>query len=215
MLVATKCLPPVTPALGKQEGTAMKLKELNYERFRTWLSDAQSLSSSDNVHCFISAWIAFNHYYGTHASEYKEGFSEFTKRRKTGTGDKGQLLFLATQPKFQALLDRFWKESGVAPISIDLPVISELTSRVSPPGLSRGRYRLDVLSAEDLFLALYQIRCNLMHGSKDPRRDARDSKLCQLSASFSVPFLTYLIRHTFGEVLNAYDPDVASKMPVP
>ncbi|MCK4814277.1 hypothetical protein KA005_00790 [bacterium] len=138
-----------------------------------------------------------------------------SRRGKTGTGDKGQLLFLATRPKFQALLDRFWKESGVAPISIDLPVISELTSRVSPPGLSRGRYRLDVLSAEDLFLALYQIRCNLMHGSKDPRRDARDSELCQLSASFSVPFLTYLIRHTFGEVLNAYDPDVASKMPVP
>ena len=190
----------------------MELKALNFDRYRHWVSDARGKLESDPVHSFISGWIAFNHYYGTYAVEYRESLLKWTNDRKPR--DKKQWLFLMQREDFQHYFEGFKKrEPDVLDTQLALPVESILHRTLVPEGLKPGSYRLADLSALQIFESLYQIRNNLFHGSKDPGRSERDLGLATSAATFMASFLEDLRLNTSGEVHDAYDPDVLSKYP--
>jgi hypothetical protein len=43
---------------------------------------------------------------------------------------------------------------------------------------------------DELFMVIYQVRCNFEHGQKSPRRD-RDKTLCEAAC----PFVSEVVRH--------------------
>jgi len=190
------------------------LPSLDFDRVRAWISDAGSRADSDPVHAFVSAWIAFNHYYATFASEHEDELRSSLNKRKGRIGDSQQWRFLSNHPSFTAYFADFRnREPAALQIRVALPVIDMLAHEPVPENRRPGEYPLADLGDEELFSVIYQVRNNLFHGSKNPEKSARDRELASQCGAFLQTFIKDLAGHTFGEVLNAYDPDVLTKMP--
>jgi hypothetical protein len=178
------------------------LKDLNFSRCRRWIIDAKSRQDIDPVYSFIAAWISFNHFYGTYASSNRADFMKWGKNRK---GDKVQLLYLISRTEFVDFISVLKKEhKELFEIEVELPVIDLLHEEDVPAGI-QGEYKLADLQIEQVFLIIYQIRNNLFHGNKDPWTNERDNTLSQFGSQFMLIFLSALLSHTYGEVLDAYD----------
>lgn len=182
------------------------LKELNFSRSRRWIIDAKSKQGVDPVYSFIALWISFNHFYGTYASSNRTDFLEWTKNNMGGnTGDKAQLLYLIARQEFVDFFAVFKTEQkDLFEIEIELPVINLLNEQGVPDN-TKGKYRLEDLQIKQIFLIIYQIRNNLFHGNKDPFTNERDKRLSLFGSRFMLLFLSALLSHTYGEVLDAFD----------
>lgn len=162
----------------------------------------------------MSAWIGFNHYYATFASEHEADLRAALGKPKGRIGDAQQWRFLTNHVDFDAYFSGFCnREAGALEIQLSLPVTDMLSHDPVPPDRPPGVYRLSDLGLEELFSIVYQVRNNLFHGSKSPEKSVRDRELASRCGAFLRALLADLIGHTEGEVLNAYDPEVLKKMP--
>ncbi len=183
-----------------------ELKALDFKRCRNWLKRANDIKDDDPVTAFISAWISFNHYYSTFASENDKAFHSWTQTHfNNRQGDKAQWVFLLNSSQFIKLFAEYRaKYPECFEVSIRLPVINMLNGSPVPQGI-QGTHELKNLSDEQIFSVIYQIRNNLFHGSKDPIKSERDKHLCTIAGEFMIPFLARLVTNTGGEVMNAYE----------
>jgi len=182
------------------------LKGLDFTRSRNWLKKADDCREQDPISSFIFAWISFNHYYSTHAFEYSLKFNAWRRERfGNRSGDKAELLFLIHSPDFTEFLGDY-KQLHPQRLNtpIELPVYDKHGRSPVPKNVT-GVQHLSDLTDEALFVVIYRVRNNLLHGSKDPMRERRDRNLCATVAEFMVPLVASLLDSTGGEVLNAYD----------
>jgi hypothetical protein len=182
------------------------LRDLNFSRCRRWIMNANSRQDVDPAYSFIASWISFNHFYGTYASSHRTNFLEWSRNNMNGSlGDKSQLLYLISSVEFEDFIGNFKTEQKeLFEIKIRLPVINVLNQQGVPAGI-RGEYLLADLQAEQLFLIIYQVRNNLFHGNKDPFKNQRDKELSETGSKFMLIFMSALLSHTYGEVLDADD----------
>jgi hypothetical protein len=182
------------------------LKELDFSRSRRWIIDANSKQDVDSVYSFIASWISFNHFYGTYASSNRADFLEWAKNNMKGSsGDKAQLLYLISRKEFVDFIDNFKTEQKeLFEIKVRLPIINLLNEQGVPDGI-QGEYKLVDLQIEQIFLIIYQVRNNLFHGNKNPFANERDKTLSQFGSQFMLIFLSALLTHTYGEVLDVFD----------
>jgi hypothetical protein len=188
-----------------QRKCEIELKGLHFKRFRLWLKRAKDLQPDDPMDAFISAWIAFNHYYSTYCArdEVREALYAHAKVRwGTHFPDHKQLLFLCDQEDFKKCYRVFKKEnSDLFKQEILFPIDkAESLWKFS----NSWKEPTSFLSAgpRKTILALYDIRSNLFHGHKDPE-DERDLALCRWGASMLIALLEFLASNTTGEVLDA------------
>ncbi|MCB0566388.1 MAG: hypothetical protein KDD01_18620 [Phaeodactylibacter sp.] len=182
------------------------MPDLDFGKIRSWVKKGKDYYEEDTVSAFIHAWIGFNHYYGTFCNVNSGDFQNWAhEHRGNHRGDKSQLLYLVNHQDFETMWNTF-KELNpyIFTPHIDLPVTGMLYGNPEPPNF-RGRYQLDTLTIEQIFLITYQVRNNLFHGSKDPEKNSRDFFLTNLCGSFLIPFLIELIENTRGEVRNTYN----------
>lgn len=173
------------------------LKGLDKERLSNWIQDAEDKKESDPVHSFIAAWIGFNYYYSTFASQNANDFNRWIRNHFNGRkGDKAQWMFLIQHKLFRNFFNKFRETTkDIFEESVKLPIIDMLNGK-SVPENREGEYKLKDLSDLELFEILYQIRNNLFHGSKDPEKNERDMKLSALASRFVLSFLRVLNEST-------------------
>ena len=123
----------------------MKLKGIDLEKMRFWVKRAKDNKSNDPIYSFISAWIAFNYYYSTFATEQQKEFETFAKKIFKGNlGDKAQWSFLIGHDKFDAYFNGFKeRNSEIFENYVLLPVKSVISKNEVPYGIS-GKYKLKV-----------------------------------------------------------------------
>ena len=173
------------------------LKGLDKDRLTDWIQNADDKNKTDPVHSFIAAWIGFNHYYSTFASQHMDDFNEWRVNHFKGRkGDKAEWMFLIQHYEFKKLFDRFKEtEKGLFENNVELPIRDMLYDR-SVPENRKGKLKFKELNELELFESLYQIRNNLFHGSKNPEKNKRDKELSTLASDFMLPFLRALNKST-------------------
>lgn len=180
----------------------IELKGLDFIKMRNWIKSAKDKQRNDPVFSFISAWIGFNYYYSTFVNKHKEEFISWAdKNFGKSRGDKSQWSFLVNHHSFKVFFSNYRTNNRfLLEAEIDLPIKSMISGDLVPSS-TKGTYKLKNLDEEQVFSVIYQIRNNLFHGSKDPKKDKRDKELSTLASDFMVPFLTALINNTDGEVI--------------
>lgn len=147
-------------------GACMKASE--------WLD--RGMRSSDPIDAFSNLWRAFNNlYFPTEAS---------TERKKI-------LQFLAagvSEPQAEELLDR---NEGAVAYLLSRPVIDMRMNGKDTSGYLEAYHSSEstALKLRQLFMVIYQVRCNLEHGQKSPHEE-RDVMLCEAS----VPLVAAVLR---------------------
>ena len=174
------------------------LKSLDKKRMQYWIDCAKSKQKEDQVYSFISAWIGFNYFYSTYISENREDFIKWTNIHCNGSkGDKAQLLFLISESKFNGFFNEYKNQNmDNFKISIDLPILNMIDTFKNVPKDFKGKYKLEDLSTKQIFETIYQIRNNLFHGSKNPKKNKRDNILSLIACNFMIPFLDEVLKVT-------------------
>lgn len=159
---------------------------VNVDRVKNWNLMAEEKLKKEPVVSFISSWISLNHLYATLACINKEYVSVALKIKKNRPiGDQLQLMFFASQAETNAILDEL-KSSGKI-YEIKLPIKNMLSGKNVPNKVKQSVNILD-LEPKELFSVVYQVRNNLFHGSKDPRKSKRDEILCSVLAELLFDF---------------------------
>jgi len=179
------------------------LKGLDFMKMRNWIKIAVDKRDSDPIFSFISAWIGFNYYYFTFAKEHEKDFITWDKEHFHGRrGDKSQLLFLVSHDDLKKFFNKFRENNTeIFEAEVDLPIKKMIGGDPVPKNL-KGRCKLKDLTIEQIFSVVYQIRNNLFHGAKDPKKNERDKTLSTFACNFIVPFLEDMIKNTYGEVIS-------------
>jgi hypothetical protein len=150
---------------------------------KNWVQRAERIEKKDFIDIgdkFISLWIAFN---GWMRGKYGEDVSDINliTTVKNCKEMKNQFDYLQKNNKiFQTKLVELKKYT--------------ISNMRYPENKSRTK-KFDG-SYESLFDVLYQIRCNLFHGRKDPTEDKKDFELVNLAF--------YLLHPLFVSYLNKY-----------
>lgn len=148
------------------------MEDMNYAK--QWFDKANR--ETDSVNKFVFLWIAFNWLYSQ--NEYRIDHDEKKSIRN----------FISVNKKYLEKYDAFHTNE------IDIFLQDKIHSEL--PGYKRT-YDYNQLrnnEVNELFLAIYQVRCNLFHGSKSLRND-RDMKLVENSAIILKNYL-----HTLPEI---------------
>jgi hypothetical protein len=168
----------------------MILKNLDFEKMRRWVENSKDKQATDPVFAFISAWIGFNYFYYTFASTHGEN---------TGR-DRDMLFFLIDHRDFATFFSEYRERNRAAfEAVVDLPIVNLLNGKRVPADVA-GPVKLENLNNKKIFQIVYQIRNNLFHGRKDPKKNARDRELSEFACELMTPFLGDLIKNTYGEV---------------
>lgn len=187
--------------MNKPEGCQIRLKELNFKRFRLWLNRAKVRHKDDPIDALICAWIAFNHYYSTYCAreEVLDAFYEHARKKKGSyLSDFNQIKFLCDQRDFkywfqvlkrnkpdlfkQVIYWPFDQMETIGRFSITQKVLRSFVGA----------------NSRAVIIPLYAIRTNLFHGHKDPEDD-RDVSVCKWAVSILIPLLDLLLSNTLGE----------------
>ena len=157
---------------------------------------------TDPVSNFISSWIAFNHIYSTNASHPNGQFQHWSREvgiKRNGSplkGDKAELEFFALSQECDPILNAIQADIENTLPHISLPIRNILYRRYVPDDTKRS-ISLFELSTLDIFFTIYQIRNNLFHGSKDPKKSERDLELCIIAAQFMKSFNSKILEIYF------------------
>lgn len=140
---------------------------------REWFQ--RSRERSDSMDAFSDLWRAFNSLYATN--------------RLRSEQEKIQAFLAAHVPEAQAaeVLEAHPSEVGYL---LSQPVIDMRgNGRDTTQNIQRYTAASDSLSKlKEVFLVIYQVRCNLKHGQKSMNRE-RDVQLC----SAAVPLMSYVV----------------------
>jgi hypothetical protein len=177
------------------------LRGLDKDKLCRWIKTAEDNGTGDPVYSFIAAWIGFNYYYSTFAfaeDKKDEGFKIWSNSNFHGSkGDKAQWSFLIQHSSFESFFNNFKKQNKkIFGVSIKLPIVDMLKGEFVPKDRT-GEIKLEELSTLEIFEILYQIRNNLFHGDKDPKKNERDLELSTFACRFALPFLRNLNTNTF------------------
>ena len=175
----------------------MNISNIDLDKAKRWQADAKiKLDSNLSFEGFISSWITFNYFYSSFCTDNDITYQTWLKDNSRKNGDKSKLLFLVADNQFQTIyLDFKNSHSYLFDTAIDLPII-DMENRKYVPNNRNGRFKFNDLTIQEAFSILYQIRNNLIHGSKDPEKNGRDFFLSHIAGNFLIPFLKILIDKT-------------------
>jgi hypothetical protein len=136
-------------------------------------------TAQDSFDSLSNYWRGFNHLYAPHL-----GNSERVKIREF-------LRLSINEAQAQEILKIYAAEIDYL---ISLPINDmrdqrRNTSAYIQSFIQQGRSDLEKL--QEVFMMIYQVRCNFEHGQKSPTND-RDSKLCQAAC----PIVAYVLNLT-------------------
>lgn len=143
---------------------------------KEWLD--RGMKETDPVNAFSNFWRGFNNlFYGEAQGSEREKIRAFLSQKITEADAKG--LLQEHEPEISYLLSK--------------PVIDmrgngrDTTEHIQ--AFNAANNSLDKL--QEIFMIIYQVRCNLEHGQKSPTRE-RDIQLCQCAH----PFVAKVISRT-------------------
>ena len=154
---------------------------INHEYFtERWLERAERDEGRDFVDIvdkFISLWISFN-------SWMRGEFGESITNRR-----------LIEKAKQSEKLKRSFEElkKGSEPFKNNLGAIGSYTV-TDMRGIEPDESYDDTFSK--LIEVIYRVRCNLIHGRKDPAQYEKDLELVKLSYAILFPLLTSIVKGT-------------------
>jgi len=133
------------------------------ERMVWWHGKAKSFKNSKNYKdpwiSFVLYWIIFDAY--------------LTEISGLGRDDKKLDYFFKNENDFKKILQQSWASL----LSIHIIALKKLSPvEDMRPGSTQKVYLNDMENIEEVFCFVYQIRCNLFHGSKDIK-NSKDSDL--------------------------------------
>lgn len=142
---------------------------------REWLDRGRQ--TTDPLDAFTYFWRAFNNLYST-----------------VGQGQERDKikLFLSQQLSEAQAMEILQSNTDGVSYLLSQPVIDMRgTGKNTMPNIQAFGVAVDSLvKLQELFMVIYQVRCNLEHGKKSPSKD-RDIKLCESSA----PLVAYVVDH--------------------
>jgi Apea-like HEPN len=142
---------------------------------REWYERGNQVS--DPVEAFSNYWRGFNNlFFGVGNGNESEKIKLFLKQRVT---ESQATKLLQDHPHNITYL-------------LSQPVIDMRgNGRNTTPNIQAFNIAVDsVTKLQELFMVIYQVRCNLEHGQKSPRRE-RDIQLCKLAS----PFVAEVLDH--------------------
>jgi hypothetical protein len=151
-----------------------------YMNVREWFDRGRQ--SADPFDAFSNFWRAFNKLYSTVGQGYER--------------DKIKLFLRQQLSEAQAMEILQINASSVSYL-LSRPVIDMRgNGKDTAPNIQAFHAADDSLTKlQELFMIIYQVRCNLEHGEKSPSMD-RDLMLCQLAA----PLVAYVVEQNVLQV---------------